>query len=42
MILSPDIKTDEEKDPSYVYKRFYPAHPGDLLDSKYKLISKLG
>ncbi|KAG6195329.1 hypothetical protein E4U50_000310 [Claviceps purpurea] len=33
---------DEERLPGYNFRNYYPANPGDVLDDKYRLVSKLG
>lgn len=42
--LQAEIKhlIEEEKLPYYNAKHFYPAHVGQLLHSKYKVLGKLG
>lgn len=35
-------RLDEENNPDYTPRRFYPARVGEILNSKFQLISKLG
>jgi hypothetical protein len=37
-----DVLVDEEIAPGYNWKAFYPAHPGEVLDSRYELKTKVG
>ena len=37
-----DLLVDEETVPGYNWKAFYPALPGDLLDNRYELKTKVG
>ncbi|KAJ9129998.1 Kinase domain-containing protein [Pleurostoma richardsiae] len=40
--ISTDVLVDEETVPGYDWKAFYPAHPGELLDNRYELKTKVG
>ncbi|KID77543.1 Protein kinase-like domain protein, partial [Metarhizium brunneum ARSEF 3297] len=40
--LPVDVPVDEEKVPRYNPEAFYPANPGDVLDSRFELLAKLG
>jgi hypothetical protein len=37
-----DVLVDEEIVPGYNWKAFYPAYPGELLDKRYELKTKVG
>ena len=41
-LLPPHIAIEEELFRHYNPKAFYPVHPGDIFNSKYKTIVKLG
>ncbi|KAH7316688.1 putative serine/threonine-protein kinase [Stachybotrys elegans] len=41
-ILPPDVPIDEERIPNFNPENFYPANPGDVLEGKYELLTKLG
>ncbi|POR38204.1 Kinase domain-containing protein [Tolypocladium paradoxum] len=40
--IPPDVLVDEEIVPGYDRKAFYKAHPGEVLDGRYKLKAKIG
>lgn len=40
--MSSDEPFEEEQLPLYSHDQFYPIHIGDVLDSKYKVLGKLG
>ncbi|GIZ44951.1 hypothetical protein CKM354_000813500 [Cercospora kikuchii] len=42
VLLPEDQLVDEEKFPSYRAERYLQVHPGDVLNGKYNVISKLG
>ncbi|RMZ75947.1 hypothetical protein DV738_g5249, partial [Chaetothyriales sp. CBS 135597] len=41
-IIPADVLVDEEVTPGYNWQVFYPAHPGELLDNRYELKTKVG
>lgn len=41
-LLPSDVLLEEEKNPDYDPKRFYPARIGKAINGKYLIISKLG
>lgn len=41
-IIPADVLVDEEIVPGYDSKAFYLAHPGELLDGRYELKTKVG
>lgn len=41
-VLPADVPIEEERTPGYDPKRFLPVNPGDLLNSRYKIVVKLG
>lgn len=41
-ILPPDVLLEEERVPGYRPEFYYPANPGDVLNNRYKILSKLG
>ncbi|PCD32589.1 hypothetical protein AU210_008836 [Fusarium oxysporum f. sp. radicis-cucumerinum] len=40
--LDPSIPVEEEKTPNYHADRFFPIHPGQVLDGRYQVATKLG
>jgi hypothetical protein len=40
--MDPEQLFEEEKLPWYAPDQFYPTHIGEILDSKYKALGKLG
>lgn len=41
-ILSPQEKIEEETVPAYCANRFLPVQLGEVLNSKYQVVAKLG
>jgi serine/threonine protein kinase len=41
-ILPADVLIEEERIPGYNPKNFYPVNPGDLLNNRYRILSKIG
>lgn len=41
-LLPADTPLEEEQNPDYDPKRFYPARIGEAINGKYQIISKLG
>ena len=41
-ILDPSKKFEEETLPDYLKERYYPVHIGEVFNSRYQVITKLG
>lgn len=41
-ILDPSTKFEEETLPDYLKERYYPVHVGEVFNSRYQVITKLG
>ncbi|KAI9055694.1 hypothetical protein LZ554_000637 [Drepanopeziza brunnea f. sp. 'monogermtubi'] len=41
-ILPPDVLVEEERVPGYRPEFFYPADPGQVLNNRYKILTKIG
>ncbi|KAL2060824.1 hypothetical protein VTL71DRAFT_8876 [Oculimacula yallundae] len=41
-ILPPDVLVEEERVPGYRPEFFYPAGPGQVLNNRYKILTKIG
>lgn len=41
-LLPPEDPVDEERIPGYSPEHYYPANPGDILGTKYRLEAKVG
>lgn len=41
-ILDPSEKFEEETLPDYLKERYYPVHIGEIFNSRYQVITKLG
>jgi hypothetical protein len=40
--IDPKIKVEEEELPGYVPEHYYPAALGEVLNSQYQVVAKLG
>jgi len=41
-MLPADVLIDEERGPGYRSELYYPANPGDVLNDRYQLLTKIG
>lgn len=40
--ISPNEKLEEERLPSYNYEEYYPIRIGEVINSRYQIVAKLG
>jgi len=41
-MLPAEAVVDEERIPGYISEHYYPANPGDVLEGRYRLVTKIG